>query len=323
MANSLPPVVLHVGYPKTGTTTFQINVFPNHPEIDYLGKFLPSHHFQDETLSRGVDALLHRPSWREPELGFLKQGVQDIQRGSKGKVILLSSEAFIHPIATDLTAVAQRLRDVFGPCKVWITIREQVSLLLSFYWMHGRHGQYLSTNAIPQNITLKYPLGLTEWLELQRHAYDRNLLPVLHYDEVISLYRDTFGASNVSVLVFEELRDDPAEYCEKVSSLLGVDAQETKRLAVGKIENASAGRSIPWHGREKALHPSRAQSLLRAMGRRLGMVGQTRDPEAILEELRQEFRPGNDAIVRELALPLARYGYAVTEAPCPQSGDNT
>lgn len=35
-------LLLHVGLSKTGTTTLQRALFANHPEISYLGKYVPS-----------------------------------------------------------------------------------------------------------------------------------------------------------------------------------------------------------------------------------------------------------------------------------------
>ena len=30
---------VHFGYPRTGTTTLQLHLFPNHPQINYLGRY--------------------------------------------------------------------------------------------------------------------------------------------------------------------------------------------------------------------------------------------------------------------------------------------
>ena len=29
----------HFGFPRTGTTTLQVHLFPNHPQINYLGRY--------------------------------------------------------------------------------------------------------------------------------------------------------------------------------------------------------------------------------------------------------------------------------------------
>lgn len=303
------PVILHVGYPKTGTTTFQVNVFPHHPEIDYVGKFIPSHQFRGDTLSLGLDALLMRPSWRMPDLAPLKEGVRKIRLNSDKKVILLSSEAFIHPIVTDIDAVSRRLRDVFHPCKILITIREQISLIMSFFWMHGRYGNFLKINAVPENMKLSFPLSFEKWISIQQRSYDGGLLSLLHYDSIINLYREVFGADNVHVMLYEDFNADPMVFCDRLSTFLGVNAETTRSLAAGKHENASRGRSTPWRPGDRA--EATNFGWMKAFARVISRTAAPGTGEKMLADLRDKYRPSNRWLVNELGLPLSRYNYSL------------
>jgi hypothetical protein len=303
------PFVLHVGYPKTGTTTFQVNVFPHHPEIDYIGKFIPSHQFRGDTLSLGLDVLLQHPTWRMPDLAPLKQEVQKIRLNSEKKVILLSSEAFIHPIATDIATVSYRLRDVFHPCKIWITIREQTSLLMSFYWMHGRYGNFITINTIPENMNVSFPISFEKWITIQKFSYEKSLISLLRYDSIIQHYRAVFGKDNVHVMLYEDLKENPMTFCDHMSAFLGVNGETTRSLAAGKHENASRGRSTPWKPGDRV--ESTKSRWLKALARVTSRTDASGNDEKMLANLRDDYRPSNRWLVNELGLPLARHNYPV------------
>lgn len=311
MNQAIVPVVLHVGYPKTGTTTLQKNVFPLHPDIEYLGKYIPSFQYCDNTLSVQMDALLHQGSLVPLDLSSLKVHVDLIRHSSNRKVILLSSESMIHPDANDLATVAKRLKEVFGPCHIWITIREQISALLSFYWMHGRHGQYLTIAGLYDNENLSFPLSFSKWIELQKRAPEKNFIGTLRYDKVVDLYRHVFGSDQVSVLMYETLLTDPDGYISQVSEILGVDCQTMMQLSRGQHENRSSAIAKPWA----------VQDATKALQNKKGFWGKFDLPwhrredvstlNNLIADLRGEYSAGNVRLSKQMALDLAAYNYAI------------
>jgi hypothetical protein len=316
MTESNVPLVVHVGYPKTATTTFQQHVFPHHPEIEYLGKLIPSFRYADDRLYGLIDELLHRSTINFRGTTQLRTIIRHLCTQTDRKCVLLSSESFIHPSVIDIGTVADRLHEALGPCKVLITIREQISAILSFYWMHGRYGQYLTIGSKEETDCISYPISFSDWLRFQKSVADRNYLGTLHYDAVVRHYVGKFGANNVRVLLYEALKSDPDGYARDLGAFLGVDVPTLRGLMVGKHELRSKERREPWdkqHADVLAPAPERPRflaALVKLFNPRSG-----KPPRASVEEeiaaLRAAFRTGNANLAREQSLPLERFGYSV------------
>lgn len=310
------PLVVHVGYPKTATTTFQRHVFAKHPDIDYLGKYIPSFRYRDDELYPLIDALVHRStlSYEGPER--LRDLITSARETSR-KVVLLSSESFVHPSAIDIAMIADRVHAAFSPCKILITIREQISAILSFYWMHGRYGQYLSIGPKEESRRLSYPFGFGEWIQLQKSAECKNFLTTLHYDRVISYYASRFGQDNIAVLLYERLRKDQLGYVKQLGAFLGVDGQTMAKLIAGKHELRSSELIQPWDGAaagyllEMERRGILGKALYRLTRHSITHSGRRKDVEEILNELRLDYMRGNSELSRSLGLPLREHGYSL------------
>lgn len=303
--------VIHAGYPKTATSTFQTRVFPHHPEIEYLGKFIPSHRYRDEETYHQIDALLHRSGLRPPDVGPLREYIEGIRLHTNRKVVLISSEAFIHPTTIDIATVACRMKAAFGECRILITIREQISSILSFYWMHGRHGQFLSIAGLDAGKQLKFPLSFSEWFAIQMNAEDKNYIATLKYGDVIAYYIELFGRENVSVLTFETLLHSPNLYAENLGEALGVDARLVRELMGEARENPSDQKMSPWH--QKDIERSGM-----SRGGQFGLLKKMRrhGQEALMgagefEFLRGYYAPSNRRLVTEYGVPVDELGYVV------------
>jgi len=311
-----PPLVIHVGYPKTATTTFQKHVFPHHPEIEYLGKFIPSFQYVDAKLYGLIDELLHRGTIGYRGTGELRTIIENLRAQTARKCILLSSESFIHPSTIDPGIVADRLYAAFYPCKILITIREQISAILSFYWMHGRYGQYLTIGSKKEADRIRYPIPFSDWLRFQRRAVDRNYLGTLHYDAVVRHYVERFSAGNVCVLLYEALKSDPDGYAKELGAFLGVDSTTLRNLMAGRHELPSRGRPEPWHKEhiDSLRSASDGEGVFAMLGRLFALRSKD-PPNASVEEeiaaLRDLFRAGNAQLARERSLPLEQFGYSV------------
>jgi hypothetical protein len=288
--------VIQVGYPKTATTTFQRHVFPEHHGIFYVGKLIPSFGYIREGLYELVEDLLTSSTleWQGPKR--LQDEFVRLREQANGRTMLLSSEAFVHPYAIDIGLVADRLAKAAGPCRILITIREQISAILSWYWMHGRYGQYLTIGGKYEDDALEYPLSFATWLKLQRSAVTRNFISTLHYDRVVECYQRVFGAENVRVLLFEELRADRDRYFESLADWLKIDCGSLRHLADGDNENVSLGRKSSWSARD-------AETLLAQDVRP--------DVSTLLEELKSMYRPGNTRLAERVGLNLDRYEYPI------------
>jgi hypothetical protein len=232
----MPNVVVHVGYLKTATTTFQRHLFSNHPDIDYLGKTIPDMRFRGDELYQEMLRLTDEDEVRYDGGARLREIVRGYREASDRKVLLLSHENLIHPWGNDKGLIARRIHSAFGPCRIVITLRNQLEVIRSFYAMHGQYGDGVFLVASPHE-RVRTPMSFKRWLRLSMRAPWKNLPSVLHYYDVIHFYASLFGRENVGVFLFEEFVRDPESYVRKLSAFLGIDTEKAIALVAGKREN--------------------------------------------------------------------------------------
>ncbi len=309
---------IHVGYPKTATTTFQKHVFPKHPDIDYLGKFIPSYRYRDQLLFPELEKLVTTDESRYEGTEGVRTLIERYREQCTNKALLISSESFIHVTAVDLAVVARRLKSAFSPCKVIITIREQMDIIKSFYGTHGRIGQYMFL-CQDETETIRFPMNLETWLEQSFRSYHKSFLSVLHYYETIQCYCRILGRDNVGIFLFEEFVHDRPTYIRKLSEFLGIDALIMMRLVEGKHENRGASTERAWPVQVLG-------SLLARCGlsgdktNRFGFMRNIMGSEQKagisispiwMKQLSTLYRGGNEALMRDFKLPLEGYKYVV------------
>jgi hypothetical protein len=239
-----PNVVLHLGYPKTATTTFQLHLFPKHSGIEYLGKFIPSHRFKTQELFLQIDSLYRNKYLNPKKIKDLKDFIKNQRLLYPDKTILLSSESFLHTTTFNIDLTISRIKKIFYPCRIWVTFREQLSLLKSFYLMHGQYGQYLYIDGLMPNEKLKFPLDFKTWINLQKRAPDKNLIGILKYNQIASLLTKTFGKKNILFTFYEDLKENPISYVKHVSNFLKIGHKESLKLLKNKCENKSVEPSL-------------------------------------------------------------------------------
>lgn len=302
------PIILHVGYPKTGTTTLQEHVFPRLPGVRYLGKYIPGYSYEDPAwygvLERAYRDLICQ--WDPEPLRQLVNACRETP-----DTVLLSSEAFVHPIATDPTIVAQRLHSIAPDATILFTIRSQPKILESFYRNHGAFGAFLYL-AKTENDSFTLPLSPDDWLSHNLNAPNKNLLGILDFHRVIGSWVELFGDSNVKVLVFEDLVSNCSLFCRDLADIFHVSPEVVEHLLHGRHENPGMTQTefetvvstIKAGGRTGDTRTSGA-------GDRERVPVPVRFSSAALEQVRARFSDGNAALGRWLARELGELGYPV------------
>jgi hypothetical protein len=199
--NSIMIDLIHIGDYKTGTSWFQKQVFPVHPELYYL----------DSGIHPEVVHLMHqlidiRDLDFNPEVlrGRFADVLNDID--SQNRKIVISREALSgsYPAGDHAKRIAERLYAVFGKTKVLIVIREQFSMLKSIYSQYVKIGGTLS---------------------FEEFVYDPIVSPgvveKLKYHKIIDAYVNIFGKENVFVGLFEEFKSDNELFVKRVLEFSG------------------------------------------------------------------------------------------------------
>jgi len=227
-------LILHLGYPKTATTTIQQNLFCRHKGINYLGR-----PFHGEKLTKALCIISDYDNIVfDQYLDFIVTVFDSIIEDDRTNV--LSSEHHVHKFTLTLGGaserniglIAKRLHTVFKKIddvdvQFLFTLRRQTDMLETYYVQKYNDFQRTSINTFDK------------FYEYSINHVNRGFMLTLDYDRVVSFYCDLFGSDRVSVLIFEEFITNMPSYCNKLSALLCVDKNEIMNLLEGRVENTS------------------------------------------------------------------------------------
>lgn len=298
-------LILHVGYPKTGSTTLQEGLFSKHPEIAYLGKpFDPRFLRLERVILTASDAEFER------SLPTMAKVTESRVRSLGRSLVLLSHEGFLRSTRNgghDVLRTANRVRRVFaGPelgdalVGVIIVIRRQPDLFLSHFVQFVRGDQ------------AELDRRVERLLDQPREGFPRTLF----FDEVLGHYRKLFGDA-VDVLLFEDLIEAPGTYIRRVCEILGIDAEVGAKLAIGRHDRRRRRDEGFYLVEARKTLTHRTGALLAGLGlKQVGRALKRGSPlrvalsplqTAAIEEV---FVESNRRTQERFGLPLAQHGYA-------------
>jgi hypothetical protein len=302
--------IVHIGFPKTGTTTLQQHLYPHHSQIQYLGKPYPSQEFQTSihSLIMGESQFYDPARLKKlvPAPGFSPNGTPLRQ--------VLSEELCVSTSKVrDKGLVAQRLKEIFFPCKILITIRSQPEILKSAYINGGR----LLKDPPPR--FQPYVMTFTEWLAASYADSHRSYVGSVDYYPIISFYSRLFGKDNLAVLLFEEYQVRPMNFIRRLAEFLDIDKEESRRLLEFKHENPSLRQStLEYERLNRRLYPlSKFFVISKSVGVACRLKAQMKgNPKAKVDfsrewkdRLHRFYRQGNQNLAQEFDLPLEEYGF--------------
>lgn len=228
-------LIIHVGYPKTGTTTFQQNVFPNLDDLVYLNDYISDTFLQRIFYSRENSFRLN--------LNFVHSEIREIiAMCGSDKVYLISNESFTsygmffrnnpepNLYTVDPNTIANKLCIAFSECgffeniNILISLRNQLDLIKSMYAQtYSRFfKKYKQTN------------NFSRFVDYSLTNCENMILDTLQYDLVVHKYQKLFGESNVHVLLFEEFQNNTETFCNRISEIITVESNSIYELILLK-----------------------------------------------------------------------------------------
>jgi hypothetical protein len=318
-----PATFIHLGLPKTASTTLQTQLFEHHSQLHYFGKFTKG----------GVHQPV-RPAFLAKQVKILHAGADNILEQSipdqlayaaKHKLTpLLSQEGLANGTPERKREQAQRFKETFGPCSAILVLREPTSFIQSFYTQQlvnfhtisfGQRAQWMQQLGKPPRY-----FDVNQWLDL---CWNPQNPPqkILSTADTADIFADVFGRENIHLFIFEELVQTPERFLKRLSDCLNIDTAESIQLTLRKRVNDRITADIV--DQIKTMEKSFMQ---RHRFRRADT--QTRwdmlfsDPgctEKLRPELSnawkktiQEFcRDQNHRLAEDWNLPLADYGYTL------------
>lgn len=229
--------LLHVGYPKTGSTFLQ-RWFEAHPQLSYVEGGIGG--FRDVYSIARDNAVPHDPPlYRVTSAEVLTAPIPDA-----GKAVVDYERVFDVPVAIAQLQVCSTLAGLFPNATVLIVTRGFRSMILSTL------SQYVRTGG---------ELDLLEMVRKANEERDPRFLQSWDYDTLIAAYRHAFGADSVFVLPYELLRDDAGAFIRTLAARLGVDPFPTGK---DRLNESLSPVELYWY-------PRLTRVLRRLPGRRL------------------------------------------------------
>lgn len=219
--------VLHIGCPKTGTTSLQRHLFRDLPHVHYLGHYSrlnPKLHKVPHG-ARDRDGIAH--DWNRAVAAA----------GTDKRVLLYSQEKLTYYPAVLAPQVAETIRGITGDATILITIRRQQDICISTYFNYTAKGYTHDFNTFMHNglQTLEHSptMALREVKE--------SLWGLWFYDALVRAWEEQF--SNVRVLPLEAWSRAPEQARMTLAEVLGCGVDEVELPTARARSRAS---NVPW-----------------------------------------------------------------------------
>jgi hypothetical protein len=225
-------ILLHIGLPKTGTTSLQELVFSVHSGIRYFGQtnvwsdaeaktVLKALLLGDESDLAAARTILGRASSDDPAIVISDEAL------TLGEFMLRSTR---WPVRSDHVATARRARALIGQCQVLMVLRNQADWIESWHLQGLKSGKYVETD-------------YRAWLERDLGPSAERLLALLDYDALYEAYCDAFGPQHVHVRLYEQYCDHFEELAAECAALVDADSDRARRLILeGERRNVGGSR---------------------------------------------------------------------------------
>jgi hypothetical protein len=231
-----PDILIHVGIPKTATTTFQFELFAKHNGVNFFGKPYWNEEVgyeQSHAVARLLELIPQESGLDysvEQASALYEQGVAP--RLDEERLNVFSEEALTGAGSVDRRLIAMRLKDLFPTAKILVTIREQKKALFSLH-------RWLATRALT-NLPPNQWLASLNTFDYYRAIQNDFYLRQYDFVRIFYLYTELFGRDNVCILPTETL-NDTIRVAGILSDFCGMNAGETIKC----FENATKQNVSP------------------------------------------------------------------------------
>jgi len=313
--------VLHVGLPKTATTTLQRSLFEQHPEIYFLGKgrsFPAPKGCRSDSVHNLLEPILWRHRARYDPAASRAAAENTVLADLTGQSVIVGSweTLVLQPRSKAFRESLRRLVQAFGNCRVLVSLRNPGDWVSSLY-LQELQGHFKKRNR--KHIGGRAFQEPEEWL--RRKTNDDGALGGFGFGWNIREAVDLLGKENIGVFLYEELRQNPAAYYTGICRFLGIDVEEglrltadkhfhpritEKQLALLRETDASIRRRLAW----RMMNDSERRKLFKsAAGKDDDRPATINFPDSLQERLAEEYRKHYQWIEAQFGLPLEQHGY--------------
>jgi hypothetical protein len=309
---------LHIGYPKNASTSLETFLFPNIENSYYMGKrYCGKYSFAGNDVEEVVENITKQDSIYFDLERSKKILYDDITANiGNNQHVIISSEAFTSNVV-DRGVIASRLYNIFPKAKILIIIREQINSLLSMYaYLVSQKGGGANLSYGKPSVT-----SFSKWIEDQENFEYRSYIGTLKYFLLVKYYRNLFGSDNVTVLIYEELLNNPEIFASKLAAYLEVECDKNFLNALLKRTNQSVYgikllyakfRNTPLY-RLSGIKYIPISKIARLLG--IGKEVKKNAAKEISEEVRSKllmmYKDDNQKLQSELQIDLSLFNYII------------
>lgn len=304
-----PRVLIHIGYPKTGTTSLQKHIFSSFRGVCYLGLY-DRHGELYKFNESAIESI-----YTESSFSFDKK-IDDFHKLDQSNYIFseenLLTECMIPSRSRkgyerrtqDINVVLSNLKAFFScaDIEILMTIRRQKEIIPSFYAQHY-HKRFKSIKA-----TSTASAYISEVLKGGGIAAHYN------YNSVYEAAINCFGVGNVTVIPMEMISTDSKKFIDKIGAVLGADSSLRKI----PFENVRKGKGVykvdDIYNMEaifnKAFKCRVSSAFLRSIRLpKLMFPTEFRVSEKLLSKIDAEFSTSNKILSKKIDIDLHEYEY--------------
>lgn len=321
MSCSEKKIFIHIGYPKSASTTLQKHLFSKHNQLKTLGVYptqnighdssevnLSVPYLKDESLRefyKNITELDDIEYFYSNNKELFKENISHYLNEDDRSVVFsderLTSVFFSH---CDNGVKARRLSELFPNAKIILLVRSQYEWLKSQYRDHPFD---------PRDLSIGRYVSFDSWFNIVHWNKKIKLLNMLDYYSVIKFYESLFGVNNVGVFVFEELAIELDVFSKKISKFMSIDESETLDILNGVYENLGVSSRYNFFRRLKRdylpISVSRyVENNFKSYIKSGNKKHYSLSPRNI-ELLNKYYAEGNKRLVSEYGINLATYKY--------------
>src|SRR3954469_23917647 len=202
--------VVHVGLPKTASTTLQDRLFAAQNAFAYVGRI--GNGYRNVGAKELIERITTEDSvdYDEDAIAALLRSLPEVA-AAPNKPILVSAESLSVHGRADRRLIAERLHRLLAPAKILIVLRAQPTMLQSMYLNHVRGS---GERVVSFDDWLFETYGMARFKDIYRVG--------LNYEPLVRAYDKIFGPDNVVVLPFELIRDEGSIFHRRLAELLGL-----------------------------------------------------------------------------------------------------
>ena len=235
---------LHIGYPKTGNTTLENYLYPQHPDINYLGIKLPRGFYRKDFVKQqykpnvleflNLLRTLNDNEFNEKSDYLLKM-IESLDLSENKTNLIAYNILYLGKIRdTNLEIFLSRFEKLFTKKKIKVyysfSIRSPCELIAALY-VSLTDGQG----------SIGYtPSEIIESLSKNRfnNTNVKLLVDALFYYKLYKYICSITDANKIKVLIFEKLESNPNEFINELSEYLKIDNLFAKKILFSsKAEN--------------------------------------------------------------------------------------